>query len=258
MNRLLELERGLTRIRDKRKSKSKNKSKGKLSSATSFRTKVRQGLSHGMKAFTDNGLNDGNVWLQVKAENFKVPTDTDPNNTTFSLSQFMRVKDVSKKNGREYFTIVDGLCEGKKASVKALDSGSRFSSVSYDTGGTVKYNRAKKELTFGTAPAIKAYMSDPLPAGDYKLRLPDYPHAGGNNYTKLSKYATVWFKIEGNDNLNRYLHVGSATAGCCTCGEAYTAMGTNDDRKRWTEVYDYLIKRRLDKGRTYVGKLIVE
>jgi hypothetical protein len=255
MNRLLELERDLTLIRDKRKSKSK----GRLSSSTSIRTKVRRQLSHDMAIFTHDALNDGNVWLQVKAENFKVPTDTDPNNTTFSLSQFMRVKDVSKKNGREYFTIVDGLYEGKKASVKAPDSGSRFSSVSYDdTGGTVTYDRAKKELTFGTAAAIKTYMSDPLPAGKYNLRLPDYPHAGGNNYTNLSKHATVWFKIEqSKDNLHRYLHVGKATAGCCTCGEAYTAKGTDDDRKRWTEVYNYLIKRRPDKSKTYVGTLTV-
>lgn len=257
MNRLLELEKDLTLVRDNRKKKARVK--GKLSSATSFRTMPRR-FSHGMAIFKEVGLNDGNVWLQVKAENFTCPTDDNPNSTTCSLSQFTRVKDVTKKNGREYFTIVDGVYEGKKASVKAGDSGSRFSSVEYDdTGGAVTYNIAKKELKFGTANPIKTYMSDPLPKGTYNLRLPDHPHAGGNNYTSLSKYATVWFKIEQTkDKLNRYLHVGKATAGCVTCGEVSKGNGTDDDRKRWTEVYNYLIKRRPKKSTTYVGTLTIE
>jgi hypothetical protein len=257
MNRLLELEKDLTLIRDNRKKQTKIK--GKISSATSLRTLPRR-FSHEMAIFKQVGINDGNVWLQVKAENFTCPTDDDPNSTTCSLSQFTRVKDVTKKNGREYFTIVDGVYEGKKASVKALDSGSRFGSVEYDdTGGTVTYNIAKKELRFGTASPIKTYMSDPLPKGSYNLRLPDHPHAGGNNYLSLSKYATVWFKIEQTkDKLNRYLHVGKATAGCVTCGEVSTGNGTDDDRKRWTEVYNYLIKRRPKKSTTYVGTLKVE
>lgn len=257
MNRLLELEKDLTLIRDNRKKKTK--SKGKLSSATSLRTLSRRRFSHEMAIFKDEGLSDGNVWLQIKAENFTCPTDGNSKNTTCSISQFTRVKDVTKKNGREYFTIVDGIYEGKKASVKELDSGSRFKSVNYDdTGGVVTYSISKKELTFGTATPIKTYMSSPLPEGTYKLRLPDHPHAGGNNYTSLSKYATVWFKIEQTkDTLDRYLHVGRATAGCVTCGEESTANGTDADRKRWTEVYNYLITRRPKKSRTYVGELTV-
>jgi hypothetical protein len=195
-------------------------------------------------------LDDENVWLQVLLDG----------SGTVSISRLTRVKDVTRKGDREHFTIVDWPYEGKKASVKALPKGSRFKSVSYeDIGGIVTYNIAKKELTFGSNKTpVKTYMSNPLPKGSYKLWLPDAPHAGGNNYTELSKFATVWFKIEqSHDDLNRYLHVGKATAGCVTCGEAGTGGGTDDDRKRWTEVYNYLINRRPDKGTKYVGTLKV-
>ena len=248
MNRFLEMEKDLMTIRKKRKSTAKPKP---LSSSASVRTRVSPRFSHEMASFKEEGLSDGNVWTQVRLED---------NSQVQSISQFTRVKNVKKKDGREYFTIIDWPYEGKAASVKAPDSGSRFKTISYDdTGGIVTYNIAKKELRFGTASPIKSYMSDPLPKGEYKLRLPDAPHAGGNSYTDLSKFATVWFKIDQSvDDLNRYLHVGRATAGCMTCGEESTGGGTDDDRKRWTEVYNYLITRRPGKGTKYVGTLKIE
>lgn len=245
MNRLLELQNDLSLIRKTRRTKVR-----RLSTASEIREIIRPRFSHEMAIFTDKGLDDENVWLQV-----------DIGGTTQSISRYTRVKDVKTVDGREHFTIVDWPYEGKKASVKALASGSRFKNVSYeDVGGIVTYNSALKQLTYGSNKSpIKTYMSNPLPKGTYKLWLPDAPHAGGNNYTDLSKFATVWFKIEqSHDELNRYLHVGKATAGCVTCGEAGTGKGTEDDRKRWTEVYNYLINRRLDKGTRYVGKLKVE
>lgn len=245
MNRLLELQNDLSLIRKNRKTKVR-----RLSTAAEIGRIIRPRFSHEMAIFTALGLDDENVWLQVLIDG-----------KTYSISRYTRVKDVKTVDGREHFTIVDWPYEGKKASVKALTGQSRFKSVSYeDVGGIVTYNAAKKELTFGSNKTpIKTFMSDPLPKGVYKLWLPDAPHAGGNNYTDLSKFATVWFKIEqSHDKLNRYLHVGKATAGCVTCGEAGTGKGTDDDRKRWTEVYHYLINRRLDKGTRYVGKLKVE
>ena len=254
MNRILELDKDLKACRNKNYEK-------RLPSASSARQMSRPAFSHEMAIFTAKGLKDGNVWLNVKAESGKCPTPDDPDNKICPMSRFTRVKDISKRGGREYFTIVDWPHENKKASVKEKSgTGSRFKTVSYeDTGGVVTYNRSKKELTFGSnSSPIKTFMSNPLPPGSYKLRLPDAPHAGGNVYKNLSPYANVWFKIDQSvDNLNRYLHLGRATAGCVTCGEAGNAGGTDDDRKRWTEVYNYLINRRLGGGTKYVGKLKV-
>ncbi len=250
MNRLLELGKQLLEVREKRKSNRKRRS-AVLATTTSLRRDLRRGLSHGMDVFKSLGLDDGNAWLEVKPDS----------GATFSISRYTRVKDVTRKGGREYFTIVDWPYEGKKASVKVQGDASRFKNVSYeDKLGTVTYNIAKKELTFGSnSTPVKTFMSDPLPKGKYKLLLPDHPHAGGNNYTKLSPYATVWFKIEQSaDDLSRYLHVGRATAGCVTCGEERNGGGTDDDRKRWTEIYHYLINRRAKGKAKYVGELVVE
>jgi hypothetical protein len=203
-----------------------------------------------MDIFTAKGLDDGNAWIEV------VPTDSTKN---FSISRYTRVKDISRKDKREYFTIVDWPNEGKKVSVKEKGAESRFRDVKYeDVGGTITYNIAKKQLTYGSSNSpIKTFMSDPLPKGTYKIMLPDAPHFGGNRYEELSPYATVWFRIEQtHDKLNRYLHVGKATAGCVTCGEE-SSGGTDDDRKRWTEIYNYLINRRPKNLAKYVGELKV-
>jgi hypothetical protein len=245
MNRLLEMEKDLKVIKEKRYAKRKL-----LSKASAISLRKRPKFSHEMAIFTHMGLDTEDAWIKVVLDN----------STTVSISRYTRVKDVTTSNGREHFTIVDWPYEGKKASVKAKAKGSWFKSLSYeDTGGIVTYDKGKKELSFGSNKTpIKTYMSDPLPAGSYNLFLPDHPHDGGNNYTNLSKYATAWFKVEQtHDKLNRYLHVGKATAGCVTCGETGTASGTDDDRKRWTEVYNYLINRRASKGTKYVGVLKV-
>ncbi|MEM7374374.1 MAG: hypothetical protein AAF587_37615 [Bacteroidota bacterium] len=238
MNRFLDLEREL-RLYDN------NSSNFTLQPS---RARTRTGRkSHSLATFTSKGLDDGNVWLKIKIGSHEKP-----------LSRYARVKDLSRVGNREHFTIVDWPYENQRASVSEQSaSASRFKTVSYDdAGGLIVYNRSRKELTYGSNRSpIKSFMSNALQAGNYKLFVPDHPHVGGQQYLSLSKYATVWFRIDAPDSNDRYLHMGSSTAGCVTCGEVGTAGGTDADKRRWTEVYKYLINKRLKRSPKYVGIL---
>ncbi len=200
-------------------------------------------------AHTHSGLlTHSNGWLRVKLNNGQI----------VSLSQFARVSNLGTSGNRETFTINDWPHAGQGASVSKQSGGaSRFGSVSYQNGGTVVFDSANNKLKFGSSPWIPTTMdpNNPMAKGTYKIWVPDYPHTGGGGYSSHSQYSTVWFRLGGQSS-SRYLHLGNYSAGCVTFG-ATSAGGTNTDKAQWTELYNYLIKRRVGNAGNYVGELEV-
>jgi len=202
-------------------------------------------------AHTHSGLlTHSNGWLRVKLDSGDI----------VSLSQYARVSNVRMNSAgtRELFTIDDWPYAGQTASVAAKSGGgSRFGSVSYDDGGTVIFDSSTNKLKYGSSGWIPTAMSttNTLSEGIYDIWVPDYPHGLGNGYSRYSDFSTVWFRI-GEESSSRYLHLGNVSAGCVTVG-ATSEGGTDAHKREWTDLYNYLIKRRKNNGGKHVGQLIV-
>ena len=78
----------------------------------------------------------------------------------------------------------------------------------------------------------------------------------GSGYSQYSNFSSVWFRLE-NASSSRYLHLGNVSLGCVTFG-ATSAGGTAAHKAEWTNLYNYLIKRRKSNGGNFVGQLIVQ
>ncbi|MBK8464870.1 MAG: hypothetical protein IPL32_03485 [Chloracidobacterium sp.] len=200
------------------------------------------------KALTEVG-NDN--WLSVKRLSDSV---------IIPVSKYCRAKDISftgtGAGRREKFTILDSPNKGVQADVTALvDSRSRFVDVAFNVGAVLEFDYRTKRLTVNPGNVVVAAgfdSSNQLPNGQYLLSQADYPHPDGANYLHLTSYALTWFFINDTDVLNRYLHVGTYSAGCLTVGE----NGSDADRRRWTDIAATLLVQRAADDR-YVGKLIV-
>lgn len=84
--------------------------------------------------------------------------------------------------------------------------------------------------------------NNPLPNGVYDIEIPDEPHPYGEYYEKYSLHAKTWFRI-GHEG-NRYLHLGSVSAGCITVRKQ------ENNPARWDEIYQLLITSRKGDGRS--------
>ncbi|MFC1495833.1 hypothetical protein ACFL52_00275 [Candidatus Margulisiibacteriota bacterium] len=98
------------------------------------------------------------------------------------------------------------------------------------------------EILIGTYNA--KVETNPLKSGKYDLGIPYEPHDTGWRYLKESKYAKTWFRIGHKGEI--FLHVGSASAGCITV----------TDKKKWTKIYNLLIRSRKDS--LSIGEVIVK
>jgi hypothetical protein len=131
------------------------------------------------------------------------------------------------RDGRDYFTILEGVHKGKKASVKQgyLKRNPKYKQqiklIYYKRKGILKIDGRNEEYY--------AVMKDPLPNGIYVIELPDHPHEGGRLYLDRAKRALTWFRIRARGE--RYLHTGSISAGCLTV----------TDVKKWDSLYDAII-----------------
>lgn len=192
---------------------------------------------------------DQKGWLNVKKESGKI----------ISIAKYCRVKyhGYNSDKSRELFTIVDWPHQDIKASVSAISkTKSRFGFVQFNAGGTLTFEKAKNRLKYGSSNWIHTATdpSNPIKNGTHKIWLPDYLHEGGEGYVNRAKYATVWFRI-GKEKSSRYLHVGNISAGCVTVGEGSTG-GKDSDKKKWDDIYNYLIKCRTSVQ--HVGKIEVK
>lgn len=191
---------------------------------------------------------DAKGWLNVKAASGSI----------ISIAKYTRVKyrGYNSDKTRELFTILDWPHANIKASVSAISKNkSRFSSVQFLSPGLITFERDKNRLKYGNSNWIHTATdtNNPIPKGTYNLWLPDYYHDFGEKYLDLATYSTVWFRI-GAASSNRYLHVGDVSLGCVSVGEKSTG-GTDEDKKKWDDIYKYLVKRR--NGNKFVGKIKV-
>lgn len=182
-------------------------------------------------------------WLRTKLE---------PSGIEVSLPEYLKIDITKSKEGREYFTILEGVHKGKKASVKlSADGSSNLGTMAmYRGAAKLVFNIAKGEVTYGGG-GVKAITSldMPIPKGTHPIQIPDYPHRIGRTYLSTTPYTLSWFYLGvgnavygSNDN---YLHTGNLSLGCVT---------VNPDE--WTKLYKYLILSRTGDDRN-VGTITV-
>ena len=167
--------------------------------------------------------NDG--WLMVRLKDDKA---------IISLPAYLNVKIERANNAREYFTILEGRYRGKLASVRFKEDGSShlISNVQHESMVRASYSISRKTFTLnGKIYKTVDYKKALWRKGLYDIEIPDAPHRGGLNYTKI-KRAKTWFRVGHTGD--RYLHTGSRSLGCITIIET----------TRWIEIYNTLIKAR--------------
>lgn len=170
--------------------------------------------------------NKGKGWLKVRIEDSK---------TIESLPAFLKLKPEYSDGRREYFTPLEGAYHNKLVSAKLQDGGSSnlISGVQHEPMVRASYSISKKTFTINSKTyATIDYKNTPWKKGLYDIEIPDYPHSLGARYEKEAPRAKTWFRIGHRGD--RYLHTGGQSLGCITVIET----------KRWTEIYNALIKAR--------------
>lgn len=170
--------------------------------------------------------NEGDGWLRVRIEDSKIIE---------SLPAYLKVRIDDTDNKREYFTILEGMHRGKRASVMLRKDGSTqfISNIQHETIVYATYSISKKIFTLkGKKYKTTDYQGAHWGKGLYDIEIPDAPHRGGLYYN-IEK-ATTWFRIGHTGD--KYLHTGRISLGCITITE----------NNRWVEIYNTLIKARKD------------
>jgi hypothetical protein len=167
-----------------------------------------------------------NGWLDVRIDG--VPEIT-------SLPYGLRVDLLGTANGREQFTVLEGIRRQKTGNVLLPSGGgSQFGNVVHRGPARVRYSMSAGKVTFGAefATAITDAIN-PVPVGLWSLQIPDEKHTYfGNRYLPRTPHATTWFRI--GDGRDRYLHCGAATEGCVTV----------TDFSKWSRIWEYLVIAR--------------
>lgn len=182
------------------------------------------------------GGTDG--WLRIRAE---------PSGQIVAVPELLRVDLTHTKEGRDHFTVIEGVHLGKRFSVKTGNLG-RGAGVHKGPVQLV-FDLTKNVLTYpgGTITTVSS-SAKPTPVGIHPIQIPDFPHDGGVHYMNQSRYAKTWFFLgQGNSRVgnDRYLHTGQASLGCITA-----------DPLNWTKLYEYLIRCRSSDGKT-IGRVSV-
>jgi hypothetical protein len=163
---------------------------------------------------------DSKGWLRARRENGR----------EVELPEFLKVEFIETKADsasgqlRDHFKVLEGRERGTLASVRhdkdkpwlgAGNPGWRGPSHVY-------FSLSKQELTYpgGLRMTAVSEGGPPVPVGVHDLELPDVSHALGAAYLGGATRAKSWFFIghamNGARVANRYLHVGSVSAGCVT------------------------------------------
>ena len=178
-------------------------------------------------------------WLNIKRE---------PSGQVIALPEFLQVDLTESKEGRDYFTVLEGVELGKKFSVKTGNLTSAY--PGFRGLAHVQFSLSKSLLTYpsGKTKAITG-KERPIPVGNHPIQIPDFPHSTPVAYIRQSHFAKTWFylghgaAVPGRND--RYLHTGTLSDGCITV-----------DPSGWTQFYQYLILCRSGDGKT-VGMVSV-
>lgn len=184
----------------------------------------------GLKAVTNA---DGKGWLTVRHSD---------GSTYPPLPQYLKVDHTSTSGDREYFTLKESGRDGRlidsSASVKQKSGRGSYlaSGLTYKGAAAVTFDTSTGELRYGGRGPVATItmVSNPVPTGTHDLEIPYEQHPGGGGYEASSVYAKTWFRVGHSGD--RFLHPGSATAGCAT------VTGVSE----WTSIYMYLINSRKD------------
>lgn len=183
-----------------------------------------------------------------------------------SLPAGLKLRVSEKKNGRFYFSILEGPLKGKTGTVREklyetiptlvesytpqketnlfvefskMPDSSRMLPGKLWAGETIEAAKKSDMITVVTDP------KNPAPSGWHPLNIPDHPHALGLGYIKDSTWATTWFRLGDSDD--RYLHCGRVSAGCVTVRPA----------SQWGSLYLSLIFRRRAKDSKTVSAIFI-
>jgi hypothetical protein len=207
-----------------------------------------------------------------------------------SLPYGLKVRVSEVKDGREHFEILEGVNQGKWASVSLKGTGQSYlvKEMTREDAGIIRFSLKEQALWYGRNGPIQAFSGafkafTAVKAGTYDLQIPDYPHGQTRpQYAHYTPFHNTWFRIGLTPQSSRFLHVGEISEGCVTVrafqfdpakipGAGFSdlpnlannvpgALGMPYPAKlppvgSWTNVYNYLICRRASDQS--VGKLIV-
>jgi hypothetical protein len=174
----------------------------------------------------------------------------DGGGSNFSIPEYLAVDfsgtRIEAGIKRDFFTILEGVNKGKKASVRWENNKSNLSDRTpvYQGAARLALDKRTMKLSFpGGIADVADLSSTPIPNGTHPVQIADFPHEGGNYYLSQSPYATCWFHIgigpavSGSSGRDRYLHAGSGSAGCVTM----VASG-------WTRIYKAINTCRVGNG----------
>jgi len=164
-------------------------------------------------------------------------------NNQRSFPDALKVEYQEQKGERDYFTILEGPWEGTKASLKPgylglTNWGGAVAVTFNEKTGILDYGGGTARATIDTNPNDPSAPKIALDR-EYPLRLPDHPHAGGDNY---GNYAKTWFRIEGGPQGDEYLHRGDVSWGCVSVTD-----------NSWPSIYKHLINKR--SGTQHIGTI---
>lgn len=184
-------------------------------------------------------LSDG--WLRIKLE---------PSGEIISVPEHLQVELTGSADGRDFFTMLEGLHKGRRCSVKTGNLSP--AAIPLRKAVRLNFDNSEQMLTHGSLKLYcQAAPSSPIPIGEHPIQLPDFPHHGGRNYMDEARCAKSWFfighgsAVKGMAGTDRYLHTGLFSQGCITV-----------DPGDWNAVYELLIKCRSGDGNS-VGTLVV-
>lgn len=185
------------------------------------------------------GGNDG--WLRIK---------TEPRAEIVSVPGHLQIELSATRDGRDFFTVLEGVHKGKRASVTTgnISPGA----LPLRKAVHLIFDRDAGSLTCGEVKLrAKTDIFNEIPKGDHPIQIPDFPHPLGHAYLSNSIYAKTWFYLghghatPGGHGGDRYLHTGNRSAGCVTV-----------DPDHWTRLYELIIRCRSNDGST-VGSITV-
>ena len=183
------------------------------------------------------------------------------------LPEYCSVEQTGTKRGRDLFVIAEGPLAHQPASlpkgylIRELHEAAaeiqfyrKSSILSWKGGPKVSYDASGNVV--GGIPTFTD-SSNMVPAGIWDVEIPDAPHRWGRKYQKHAPHTFSWFRQATTRAKDRYLHVGTASAGCTTVGIEGDMSSPDGIQalKNFETLYAYLIRKRSAPG--IVGKINV-